>query len=289
MSKKLIENLDMSWSEDSIRYINTPSKKAKGLYFYVQEAGYFRAVPPYHTERANLDSFLIILTLSGEGRLDYLGQEYLCKPSTLMYINCIEHHRYECIPGSDWEFLWLHFNGPSALGYYEEFASNGFKLINEEDASSAEILREILRLSQEKELHYEPKISLLIAKLLTALLIKNSEESLGHTDLPDYINTALIHIEKHYADSLSLDSLAALSHVNKYHFAKQFTRYMQVTPNEYLITARLNHAKELLKYTPKTVDEISELCGFNQTSHFIRSFKTRIGITPLKYRRKWNG
>lgn len=58
MTRKLLENLDMSWREDSIRYINTPSNKAKNLYFYVQEAGDFKAhvrVRRYQPLRAHLN------------------------------------------------------------------------------------------------------------------------------------------------------------------------------------------------------------------------------------------
>ena len=289
MTRKLLENLDMSWREDSIRYINTPSNKAKNLYFYVQEAGDFKAHAPYYTERANLDSFLIILTSSGTGRLLYEENEYLCRPGTLAYINCSNHHKYECMQNKDWEFLWLHFNGPSALGYYEEFVSSSFRLIKaEENDHFGEILREILAMCQEKSVHYEPKISLLITDLLTRLIIKNTEETLGSQGFPDYINLSLNYIEIHYPESISLDALADICHINKYHFAKQFKRYMQISPNEYLITVRLNHAKELLKYSGHTVEEISELCGFHQSAHFIRSFKARIGLTPLKYRRKWS-
>ena len=289
MSVKLLENLDMSWSEDSVRYINTPSKKAKGLYFYVQEVGDFRAHSPYYTERSNLDSYLIILTLNGTGRLLYQDNVYLCKPDTLMYISCMNHHKYECIGDEDWDFLWLHFNGPSALGYYEEFTSSAFRLIHISSSDGFEDkLREILRSCQEKGPHYEPKISLLITELLTLLIIKNAEENRSGQNLPGYLGDSINYMEKHFAESLSLDALSDTCHINKFHFAKQFTRYMQISPNEYLIMIRLNHAKELLKYSTHTVEEISELCGFNQCSHFIRTFKTRIGMTPLKYRKKWN-
>lgn len=44
--------------------------------FYMQEAGYFKTVWPYFTERASLNSFLVLYTLSGEGHLSYEGQEY---------------------------------------------------------------------------------------------------------------------------------------------------------------------------------------------------------------------
>jgi AraC-like DNA-binding protein len=50
---------------------------------------------------------------------------------------------------------------------------------------------------------------------------------------------------------------------------------------------RLNYAKELLRYSTETVNNITFLCGFNQVSHFISLFKDREGITPLQYRKEW--
>ena len=70
-SNKYIENLNFSWSEDSIRFINTATPTARQVFFYVQEVGDFLTFSPYFTERANLNSFLIIYTLSGKGKLDY--------------------------------------------------------------------------------------------------------------------------------------------------------------------------------------------------------------------------
>ena len=54
---KLLERYSSSWSEDSIRFINTPGKTAKSIYFYVQEVGYFKTQPPYFTEREHLNLF----------------------------------------------------------------------------------------------------------------------------------------------------------------------------------------------------------------------------------------
>ena len=117
---KYMEKLDLTWSDDSIRFINTATPRARQTFFYVQEAGDFCTSSPYFTERENLNSFLIIYTLRGKGLLKYHGSQYSLHPGTTAYINCMEHHHYECLQKQNWEFLWLHFNGPSALGYYED-------------------------------------------------------------------------------------------------------------------------------------------------------------------------
>lgn len=65
------ENASYTWSEDSIRYMNTVSPHARKNYLYMQECGYFQTAAPYYTERSDLPSYLILYTLSGQGLLLY--------------------------------------------------------------------------------------------------------------------------------------------------------------------------------------------------------------------------
>lgn len=62
---------------------------------------------------------------------------------------------------------------------------------------------------------------------------------------------------------------------------------MGIPVNEYLINTRISYAKELLKYTDMSVEEITYETGMNNVTHFINLFKKREAITPLKYRKAW--
>lgn len=285
-----LERADYTWSEDSIRFINTPTLSARHLFFYVQETGYFRTKPPYFTERENLNSFLIIYTLSGKGVLRYLGKSYHLLPGSVAFVHCMDYHYYECLKGQEWEFLWLHFNGISALGYFQEFLKNGFHILKNLDTFFMErSLRRILSLTQRKDLHYEILVSSLIVEILTQILIQNSSENLGLSFMPSYLKQALNELERHFQESLSLELLSKNLGVSKYHLSREFKRYIGTTPNEYLIVTRLNHAKELLKYSDKTVEQIAYDCGFHHTSHFIDLFRRHEKLTPLQFRKEWAG
>lgn len=286
--KQYLERADYTWSEDSVRFINTPTVSARQTFFYVQEAGYFRTSPPYFTERANLSSFLIFYNLSGKGLLKYLGNSYYMLPGSTVLINCENHHYYECLSGQDWEFLWLHFNGASALGYYEEFMKSGFRILYDLDPFFMEsTMRRILALTQKKDLHSEILVSSLIVEILTQLLIKNSSENLGLGFMPSYLKKVLKMTENHFQEPLSLEDFAREAGVSKYHLSREFKRYMGTPLNEYVILTRLNHAKELLKYSSLSVEQIAFSCGFHHVSHFISLFKSHEKITPLQYRKEW--
>jgi len=119
-------------------------------------------------------------------------------------------------------------------------------------------------------------------------LIKNSSQNLSLGFMPVYIKDVLKKIENQFSDFLTLDDLSAESHISKYHLSREFKRYMGVSIYKYLILTRFNHAKELLKYSGESVEQIAYSCGFHQVSQFIDLFRKYEKKTPLQYRKEWN-
>lgn len=285
---ELLERGDYSWTEDSIRMILTPGSVARSIYFYVQEIGYFKTVPPYFSERENLESFLIVYTLSGNGELEYRGETCPISRGQCFFINCEEHHVYKTKENSKWEFLWVHFNGQNTRGYFEEFAKDGFRVLDLDDSQKMEQnLRKIITLFQEKNLTTELLVSNLLNEILTELLLHTVTQKAESFQIPDSIETIVKIIDKRFREDLTLEELAGMVHLSKYHMLREFKKYMGVTIHEYLITERISYAKELLKYSSLPVSEIAFEAGMNNVTHFINLFKAREAMTPLAYRKAW--
>lgn len=290
MKKKaeLLERGAHVWSDDSIRMILTPGRTAKSLYFYTQEVGYFKTEYPYYSERQNLDSFLIIYTVSGHGALDYEGKHYTVKKGDCFLIHCGEHHLYRTVKGSNWELLWIHFNGSNALGYYKEFAKDGFRIIHCKDQFFWErTIWRIIALHQKKDLTTEAVVSNLIVTMLTELIVETATNNSGAFLIPDYVRGIAKDIDKNFRSDLSLSYFENRYNRSRYHIAKQFKKYMGTTINEYIITTRISYAKDLLKYSDLSVSDIAFDAGFHNVTHFINLFKARENTTPYAYRKAW--
>jgi len=293
MKKEYIEKASYDWSADSVRIINTPSIMAKSTYFYVQEIGYFKTVPPYFTERSGLPSFLIVYTVSGEGELIYGKEKYSLTKGKCFYIDCMNFHRYSTSSNSEWEFLWVHFYGASSIGYYNEFAGNGLCIADFlkenriESRSFVDDFNTLLEINTEKAPYHELKSSNIILNMLTKLLLQNSAGQSGNHSVSDYVRGVSLYIDKHFNENITLDMLADREHVSKFHLSREFKRCNGITIQEYLINSRITYAKELLKHSEKSVSEIADLCGVSNVSHFINIFKEREGMTPLSYRHMW--
>ncbi|MDD2968360.1 MAG: AraC family transcriptional regulator [Lachnospiraceae bacterium] len=292
-SEQLMENASYSWSEDSVRKIITTGAAAKNTFFYVQEVGYFKTFYPYFTERKNLSSFLIVYTISGRGQLCYEDMNYTLDSGSCFFIDCMPYHKYYVNQNDSWEFLWVHFNGSNARGYYDLFSRNGIciteflsdRLLNQESFLSS--FEALLALWEQKDRTTELIASKILTDLLTGLLLQSDAFSLESSNIPEYITALSKDIELNFKEDLSLTYFEKKYNKSRFSIEKEYKKYMGVTVTESVIRSRLSHAKELLKYSDLSVNEIAYDCGMNHVSHFIHLFKVREHFTPAAYRKEW--
>ena len=286
---------DLDIEEQSVWLTVTPNQAVKGGMPYVQELGDFYSHSHYYTKRIGLDSYLIKYTLSGEGVLEYDGQTYNVMPGQLFWIDCKKLQYYYTSPKSkEWRILWVHFNGEVCAQYYNLFINqNGGKNVTTLPPTNnvGALLQKLIRLyeSGENSLLYDVKASGIITQIMIESIesITNSSPDTALAVIPDSIRDARAFIMQNYSGKISLDDLSTRYAMNKFYFQKLFKKYIGFTPNEYLISARMTHAKEFLRTTDMPVSEIACEVGIENTSHFIGLFKKHEGITPNVYRRNW--
>lgn len=100
------------------------------------------------------------------------------------------------------------------------------------------------------------------------------------------IANAKDYIDRHYMDNLTIEELAEISSLSKYHFIRKFTQYVGKTPNRYLNERRIEESKSLLRSTNVSILDIANGIGFSSSSYFTQRFKAIEGITPIEYRNK---
>ena len=78
--------------------------------------------------------------------------------------------------------------------------------------------------------------------------------------------------------------MANASHMSVSYFSKIFKEAAGSSPYDYLLTVRLDKAKEMLRQTDCSIESIAYKTGFNSASNFLYFFKKETGISPLKFR-----
>lgn len=94
------------------------------------------------------------------------------------------------------------------------------------------------------------------------------------------------YIDNHFKENLTLDQLAGMVHVSKYHLSHAFQKEFQTSPISYLISRRIQESRFLLRETDLSLSQIAQILGFSSLSYFSQSFRRLEGISPLEYRRQ---
>lgn len=95
------------------------------------------------------------------------------------------------------------------------------------------------------------------------------------------------YIHDNYSKDISLSDIASSVHISKSECCKCFKKHLKMSPFEYLMQYRIIEASNILRYSNKTVSEIMNLVGFNNSSYFTKIFKRFTNYTPREYRKKF--
>lgn len=96
------------------------------------------------------------------------------------------------------------------------------------------------------------------------------------------------YLRNHYAEEVTNTSLAEALHFHYNYLARCMKRVYGLTPMEYLTDYRLEQAKLLLLKTEIPVGGIAERTGFESTAYFSRRFSSKVGISPLRFRKRYS-
>ncbi|MDD2629875.1 MAG: AraC family transcriptional regulator [Limnochordia bacterium] len=272
---------ERSWSA-----YHTAAGVARSLFYYVEAGGHFWADARYCTKRQDLNSMLLVYTLTGKGYLEYRGSSYTLTEGYGFLINCMDEQVYYTDTKELWEILWVHFNGSESAGYVERIYETLGPLFYAPQSSVVPTnIRSIHTLLNARDPRLDIQGSCLIVQILTELLLRTFAKDDGST-LPPLVESVINKLENEYNNPLSLDNLARGVGVSKYHLSRIFKKHTGFSPYEYLLNYRLTRGKTLLQHTDLPVEEIAYRVGFSSSSHFIRMFRKYEEMTPLQFRKR---
>ena len=103
------------------------------------------------------------------------------------------------------------------------------------------------------------------------------------------LKKVLSYMRENYGSPITLKQISAVADMSPKYFCYFFKEMTQKSPMSYLNNYRIERAAGKLMSTDLTVTDIAYGCGFNDLSYFIKTFKLIKGISPNKFRKKYNG
>ena len=311
-----------SSSVQSFRILYTPSPFARSSLLHLQEVGSLTAIKPHTSKREKLQSYICFMVEDGEGEMIYEGKTYELKTGDVVFIDCRKAYSHStgkirsvsnsCSTGNDhsltnpnaelWSLRWCHFYGPSMPAIYAKYCERGgLPVIRGNDmgrgadiARGADvsqyctILTDIYTLASSSDYIRDMRINGKLNDLLT-LLMESSWHQGNSSNAPKKMDISIVKsfLDEHYSEKLSLESVASHFFIDKHYLARLFKEQYGVTLVTYLQQVRITHAKRMLRFTDKSIEEIGLECGIGELNYFSRVFKKLEGVSPSEFRRVW--
>ena len=164
-------------------------------------------------------------------------------------------------------------------------------LIKKEEQFHKELLKSFVSITktfEKQEWAYELEIKSELFRILALMFNKKLiVQNILENDIEkksEKIKSIIAYVKKHYRSNITITEVANYLDYSEHHFCRFFKSQTGLTFIEYLNSVRLNAAATLLNNTDKSISDISFEVGFENLSYFIRIFKKKFIVTPLKYR-----
>ena len=214
--------------------------------------------------------YLLHYVLSGKGILKKSEKTYTVNADECFVIRPNEITYYEADSENPWHYVWIGFTADIPIP----------NVISNNEIISGKRLRELflsLKNVCKIENNKEEYLSSVILQIFQSLTISETVKN-------QYVETAKLYIDSNYMNDISVSSIAEMLHINRSYFYKIFKKEEGISPQQYICSFRLNHAKLMLKKTYKTINQIAEDGGFSDVFTFSKAYKNIFHHSPKQER-----
>ena len=245
----------------------------------------------------------LTIVLSGEIMMTMQGSNYVLRPRDGIFIaSNIEHMTQPTTPDSA-RYLSVNFH-PALLTlfmgsvfeqkYFVPYMNDPHYQVvplyadNAADAAVLGAIQGLMRVMQDVHFGYELTVCGEVLNVWKMILERGRQNAAVSNRKPHVerieARNILAYLQDHYAEQVVLDDISAQVHVSKSECCRMFRAAYGCSIFSYLTDYRLQKSTSLLLETDASVMDISGQCAFGSTSYYIKTFREKVGQTPLQYR-----
>jgi len=234
-----------------------------------------------------LDEFQLLFVVKGSGFFQSASvQKTKIETGSMIMLFPQEWHNYSFSKETGWDEFWVGFNGDHARSIVQQgfFRKEEpiFKLgINDEFVS---LYRQIISYAEQENQAYQQIISGIVRHMLGLLYYKSRNIVVSNKSVVDKINQARIVMRENVSSPQAPEDIASQLGVSYSWFRKAFKKYTGISPAQFQMNLRLQHAKDMLMNSDKSITEIAYELNFESTGQFSTFFKHKTGTTPKEFR-----
>lgn len=151
----------------------------------------------------------------------------------------------------------------------------------------AYLINKIIRICAEGTKEKDVLADLTLKELLVRIMQTQNLKSIGTTDSGHNPLAYVIgYIKANLNEKININNLSSKACMSKATFYRLFKRELGISPNDFILTEKINLAKQMLTKPGSKIAAVSYELGFSDANYFIRVFKKLEGITPGSYQHK---
>ncbi len=228
--------------------------------------------------------YLLHYILNGKGNYYVKNKCYRLKKGEGFLICPGESTYYKADKEDPWEYCWISFDGYESNTILKNCGLSKDDLIFT-DHSEGTFEDNLLSLIYKYETNSYNEFALLGRLYLCFSNIYDQVNANKKNTGESYTEKALDFIYNNFSYDIKISDIAKYIGIDRTYLYKLFIQEHNISPQQYLISFRLNTAIHLLETTKMNITEISYSCGFKDTPTFYKHFKKQFNITPVQYRK----
>lgn len=228
--------------------------------------------------------YYLIYVVSGKIEIKNQGGTKLANVGDVVVFPPNKEYELKIFGDSEKSYLWAHFTGIVAEQKLKLYNIEPFPAVHKTNPSNR-INERFKKLFEGFSKNDSFKIYDL-SSLLDRLLIEVGRAIETQKSDSLALSRSIRYINEHYTDKIRVTDLAKMENVCATTYNLLFKKIMKMPPTKYIMSLRINLAKELLEFSDFTISEISSMCGYDSLHFFTRIFKENVGVAPTVFRKQ---
>lgn len=247
------------------------------------EVGSYKCVPGYSygpvVRKQNIFHFI----LSGHGKLIINDTKYSLGPNQGFLIPDEVLAYYEADMEDPWNYVWIHVDGPKANEAFQQAGITKKQPIFIPSGAPEPLIQLFYDIiSHPDEEYYGMAKSY---EILNYIVTHSTNKVRAETNRQlDYVRKIIKFVQLRYNEQLKIEDIARICGLNRSYLARLFKEATGRTIQDYILTCRMNEAKQYLSSKEYPVQYIAYAVGYNDTFTFSKAFKRFTGMSPSEFR-----
>jgi AraC family transcriptional regulator len=230
---------------------------------------------PAHTH----ESSYFCVVLKGNFTEFYGRNSRSCRPSTLVFHPADDTHSNHFHTGARCLNIQMNAQWFERVRQHSNVINTSADFYGEQSSFlGTRLYREFLGADDFSSLTIEG----LMLEMVAEVSLRSIRKSVNRP--PVWLRRAREILNERFGESLSLVALSEMVGVHPVHLAREFHRFYHCTVGQYVRGQRIEFACRQISTTDTPFRDIAYAAGFFDQSHFTRTLKKFVGVTPSEYR-----